>query len=517
MRWKDNATLRYATYGVLFGLLFPVFSTALDLYILEYPLTLASVVQVQLSNPLHWVIDTAPLFLGLFASMAGRRQDQLARANERLQREIAERERALRELGALQAGLELQVAKQTADLTTAAEVGRAAASILNLERLAREVVELVRGRFDLHYVGLFLLDESGEHALLEAGTGEPGRIMKEQGHKLVVGGVSMVGVACAQRQARITQEAGDEPIRFDNPLLPDTRSEAALPLLVGDRVLGALDVQSVKPSAFSTQDIAVLQLVADQVAVAVDNARKFSREAELLEATSPLFRVSRRLVSASTTAEIVEAIIASISETEADGCLVGRLNASPGGEAETITFLGDWSRHWASRFAAGMTFSAIASPIPLQVATRLWRIEDSSKDAAVPNGLRLFLAGYGGRAFVSVPLRIGERIVGFLAVYRTGAEAFSSVSVRMYETLADQAAVAMERARLLEEARARAARERLIAAASARMRETLDVEAVLKTAVDEIAGALGLTALDLRLGTDLEPGGDGSPMRSAPR
>ena len=132
--------------------------------------------------------------------------------------------------------------------------------------------------------------------------------MQEKDHKLRVGGVSMVGAACAQRQARIAQDVGEEPVRFDNPLLPDTRSEMALPLLIGDRVLGALDVQSTRPSAFSEEDISVLQLVADQVAVAIDNARKLSDEARLLEATSPIFRASHRMATANKTEQIVQVL-----------------------------------------------------------------------------------------------------------------------------------------------------------------------------------------------------------------
>jgi GAF domain-containing protein len=396
-------------------------------------------------------------------------------------------------------------------LATAADVGRAAASILELESLTRQVVELVRGRFDLHYAGLFLLDSAGEYAVLEAGTGEPGRVMKEQGHKLEVGGASMVGAACAQRRIRLAQDVGEERVRFENPLLPETRSEMALPLMVGDRVLGALDVQSTTPAAFSEGDVAVLQLVADQIAVAVDNARKFSDEAELLEATSPIFRVSRRLVSAVATDEIVEAIIDSVAETEADGCVVGRLQFSPTGEVENVVFLRDWNRHWASRYPNGATFSAGTSPLPIQVLKSYWTVRESAQDPQASESLRVFLTGYGGRAFVNIPLRVGGQVVGFIALYRTGAGPFPRVSMRLYETMADQAAVGLERARLLEEAQARATREHLVAGVASRMRETLDMDAVLKTGVEEIAKALDLAALDLRLGTDGEPASEPIP------
>ena len=410
--------------------------------------------------------------------------------------------------------LEETVSRRTRDLeqraiqlATAADVGRAAASILELESLSHQVVDLVRDRFDLYYAGLFLLDEAGNHAVLEAGSGEAGRIMKEQGHSLEVGGLSMVGAACARREARIALDVGEEPVRFDNPVLPETHSEMALPLLMGDRVLGALDVQSTEAAAFSEEDVTVLQLVADQVAVAVDNALKFSEEGEVLEATSPLFRASRRLASAVTTDDIVQAILDSVAETEADGCAVARLNISPDGEVRSAEFLGNWDRRGASQFPLGVTLPASAWPIALERIASFWTIEDIDQVGGEADDMRQFLSRFGGRGFVNIPLRAAGRMIGFVSIHRYEAGAFSPVSIRLYETLADQAAVALEGARLLEDAQHRAAREQALSRVSARMRETLDPDTVLRTAVDEIAGALGLAALDLRLGTDVDLGG----------
>ena len=430
-------------------------------------------------------------------------------ATRGLQETVERARRSAAELDGQRELLEVVVLDRTRDLerratqlATAADVGRAAASILDLDTLTHQVVELVQDRFHLYYAGLFLLDKAGGSAVLAAGTGEAGRTMRERGHKLEVGGVSMVGAACAQRQAQIALDVGDEPNRFENPLLPSTRSEMALPLVVGERVIGALDVQSSEAAAFSKGDIAILQLVADQVAVAVDNARKFSQEAEMLEATSPLFRVSRRLASAINIADVMQTFVNSVAETEADGCVVGALNFSPHGEVDSVTILGDWNRHRSSQLAAGATFLASASPLPLQIITSYWTIKDVTRDLQMPESLRRFLEGYGGRGFINIPLRAGGRVIGFVSIYRAQPGSFSPVSVRLYETLVDQAAVAMERARLLEEAQVRADRERLIAEVSARMRERLDVEAVLKTTADEMVRALDLEEIVIRLTTD---------------
>jgi GAF domain-containing protein len=421
--------------------------------------------------------------------------------------------------------LEQRVADRTHDLeqltlqlTTAADVGRAATSILELEALVPRVVDLVRERFVLYYAGLFLVDDAGEYAVLEAGTGEPGRLMKEQGHKLQIGGVSMVGAACAQKQARIALDvadvqAGAEMVRFDNPLLPETRSEMALPLLVGDRVLGALDVQSTKPNAFSEEDIAVLQLVADQVAVAVDNARKFSEEASLLEATSPLYRVSRRLAGATTTDEIVRTIVEAVAETEADRCAVGRVGYTAEGEPETFTFLGSWARHDRSSFPVGIPIAVNDSPIPLPMVTDFWVIDDVTQDTRLPEGPRQFMAQFSDRGYLNVPLRSGERVIGFVSVNRAAPGPWSPVSIRLYETLSEQAAVALERARLLEETQRRAARERLVDQITSQVQGSLDPDTILKTTVRELGRVLGARMTTVEI-TGPRGNGDDLPQAS---
>jgi PAS domain S-box-containing protein len=188
-------------------------------------------------------------------------------------RDVTERERLLADL-----------ARRSNQLQTAAEVSRAASSILNPDELIRQVVNLVRERFDLYYAGLFLVDQTGEWtgeagrwAVLRAGTGEAGRIQLERGHKLEIGGGSMVGWCVANKQARIALDVGEEAVRFENPLLPETRSEMALPLIVRGQVIGAMTVQSVQEAAFSDEDVAVLQTMADQLAIAIENARLFEQ------------------------------------------------------------------------------------------------------------------------------------------------------------------------------------------------------------------------------------------------
>lgn len=192
--------------------------------------------------------------------------------------------RMLSRLEELQGNLERQVAERTAQLEAVNEVGRVASSILDPNELVSRVVHLIADRFDYYYAAIFLISPDGQWAELRDATGEAGQVLKAQRHRLPIGGRSMVSAAIQTRQARIALDVGQEAVRFNNPLLPDTRSEIALPLMVGDTVLGALDVQSTREAAFGEADIRTLQGMANQVAIALENARLFQEtQASLAE------------------------------------------------------------------------------------------------------------------------------------------------------------------------------------------------------------------------------------------
>jgi GAF domain-containing protein len=192
-------------------------------------------------------------------------------------------EKTLHDLEIERSSLESRVESRTLQLRAVNEVGRASSAILDPEQLIVRVVNLITDQFGYYYAALFLVDEKGEQAELHSATGEAGRVLKENKHHLRVGGNSMVGMAISTREPRISLDVGTEPIRFENPLLPYTRSEIALPLIAGERILGALDVQSTKAGAFGPQEIETLQGMANQVAIAFENARLYQDAKKSLE------------------------------------------------------------------------------------------------------------------------------------------------------------------------------------------------------------------------------------------
>lgn len=186
-------------------------------------------------------------------------------------------------LSILQGSLEAQVKERTAQLRATVQVSRAASAILDTNELIEQVVNLIAQEFGYYYVALFLSDSSEKWAELKSATGVAGRVLRENRHRLEIGGKSMVGTAISTREAKVAMDTGAGPIRFENPLLPYTRSEIALPLIAGDRVLGALDAQSTHESAFGPEDIETLQTMANQVAIAIENARLFQESQQNLQ------------------------------------------------------------------------------------------------------------------------------------------------------------------------------------------------------------------------------------------
>jgi len=214
-----------------------------------------------------------------------------------LQSSLLQQRTLTMQLNAARLNLEKNVEERTTTLKrrlnqirTAAEIARAVNTFLDPETLLQQSVDLIQKEFDLYYAGIFLVDERGEFAVLKAGTGEAGRQMIAAGHKLAVGGNSMIGWATARKEPKIALDTGVEAVRFNNPYLPLTRSEMALPIISRGVCLGALTIQSTQPEAFDQDDIRILMGIADSLATALENARLFQETQQNLEEIRALNR-----------------------------------------------------------------------------------------------------------------------------------------------------------------------------------------------------------------------------------
>ncbi len=443
----------------------------------------------------HWDAQFPPAGddeVGILTQTLAAMVVQLRELMEGLEQRVAERTSALQE-----ANYVLQ--RRAIQLEASAEVGQAIASIFDVDQLLRRTVELIRDRFNFYHAGIFLLDEAGEWAILREATGEAGAQMKARGHRLAVDNTSMVGWSALHRQPRIALDVGEDAVRFANPLLPYTRSEMTIPLMIGGRVIGVLNVQSTEEAAFDQDDVRTLQSMANQVAVAIENARRVADEAAMLEATSPIYRASRRLTTAMATTEVADAIITSVAETGADGCLVVEFEFSPGGEPQALVYLGVWRRDRKPRFRAGMRLPISDSPFPFEMVSKLLVVPDVEQDERLPRSARQVFLETNARSLVNIPLRSKEKVIGQVVVLRTAAGSFSDAALRLYEVLSDQAAVALDRAQLVEEAQRRVEREQMTLQMVDHIRRAVEVEQVLQTTAEELAHAVGVPHVSIEL------------------
>jgi len=373
--------------------------------------------------------------------------------------------------------------RRSLQLQATVQACQAITSVLDWDELMREVVDQIRDRFNLYYAGLFLIDEAHagdgrEWTVLRAGTGEAGSRMVAQGYKIGPDSISVVGHCVASGQARIAlsaaaaymrsgsgdgaTELGEQIVQLDdtvdivqiNPLLPETRSEMALPLLSRGRVIGVLDLHSVEQDAFSEEDAPVLQGMADQVVVALENARAF---AEIRARLEELEDRQRELVREQRSRIMPERVAPLYERARPDALLSG---------------------------------DSVPAEVEQAMASREVVAQSNAGD------------GKGPAALVA-PIRLRDQVIGALGLQEAEGERWwSDDEVALIESVADQMALAIENARLLEATRQRAEQERRLAEISANVRASTDVDTILRTAVRELGRALGASDGLIRLGAE---------------
>ncbi|MEA3338729.1 MAG: GAF domain-containing protein [Chloroflexota bacterium] len=395
--------------------------------------------------------------------------------------------------------------RRAALLQAGAEVSRKVSSILDPERLLSETVDVICDEFDFYYAGVFLVDETDEWAVLHAGRGEPGARMLAEGHKLRINGPSMIGAATGRADALIALDVGEEPVHFKNPHLPNTRSEMALPLKVGDKVIGALTVQSVKEAAFSDDDITALQAMADQLAIAIDNSRLYDRVYNLL---NQLSRRTKLLQAAAHVGRDVTSIL-DLDEllNNAVGIICDAYDFYYAG-----VFLVDAANEWAvlraGRGEAGAAMIAGGhklkigghSMIGASIAQRKARIAlDVGEEPVHFKNPHL----PDTRSEMALPLIVRDDVIGALTVQSVAEAAFSDYDITSLQAMADQLAVAINNARLLKELEA--AHAELVRTKTFEALATATIEAIhwIGNKALPISASVGLLRGDLaRLSVD---------------
>lgn len=349
------------------------------------------------------------------------------------------------------ASLEARVAERTRlleerslTLQNAAEIGRIITSTLDPQQLTQQAVNLIQERFGLYYVGLFELDGSGEWAVLQAGSGEAGKKMLARGHRIRVG-TGMIGWCIANNQARIAQQAELDEIRLRTPELPETRSEAALPLRSRGQVIGAISIQSTQPNAFTPENLAIFQILADQLATALDNAYLFVESQETL-------RSLERAYAERTRAEWRQSLLRLRQPLAFRSTARGSIPISP-------------------LYSADIAQALKSGEVILET------------DMQSP----------GGKYFISVPIKIREIVIGVLRTYKSAEQGpWSDEEINALRTIADQVGIALDAARLYGDTQRRAERERLLAEITTRIRSVSDPEEMINTALDTLRQALSV-------------------------
>lgn len=331
-------------------------------------------------------------------------------------------------------------------LKASARAAKNITTILDPYELFQRTVDIICDEFGFYYAGVFLVDETNQYALLRAGRGEPGRAMLREGHRLAIGGNSMIGASIANKKGRIALDVGAEAVFFENPHLPKTRSEMALPLIVADEAIGALTVQSTEEAAFHEEDIDALQTMADQLAVAIQNAklhRQEERRSRLLKAAN---RVGKEVASILDLDQLLPQTVNIICEA------YGLYYAG-------VFLLDEKSEYAVLRAGYGKAGKAmLAEGHKLRVGT------ESMIGACIAMGEARIALDVGEervhfknphlphtRSEMALPLIYGGKTLGAVTIQSSEERAFGDDDITTLLTMAEHLAVAINNARLIEE------------------------------------------------------------------
>jgi GAF domain-containing protein/HAMP domain-containing protein len=374
--------------------------------------------------------------IGLLGNAFNSMADQLNNLIKTLEEQVAERTQALE--------------RSTEQLHAAAIIGNKAASLHNLDELLSQATELISEKFGFYHAGIFFVDSYRKYAVLKAANSAGGQRMLARGHKLEVGAEGIVGYVTATGEARIALDVGQDAVFFNNPDLPATRSEMALPLIAGGKILGALDIQSTKGEAFSEADITTLQVLADQIAIAIENARLFE------EGRKALATVQRAY-----------------------------------GEQSHLSWKDLIHREKKYGYRSGGD-------------NNIYLIQDKDLDSTLKQVVEKNQTTLEKNDLIAdIPITVRGKPVGAIRLAKPDyATAWTEHDINLAKTLTEELSQAMESARLFDETKRQADRERVIGEITNRMQATMNVESVIRLAADEFYSLLDLDQVTIHLNAE---------------
>ena len=388
----------------------------------------------------------------------------------------------------------LNESKQTAlQFETAAEIARDISSSLNLDELLEKAVNLIRSRFDFYHASIFLKDTTGEYVVVREATGDAGVQLKRSGFKLGIGSKSIVGFVAGNGEQLIVNDTTRDATYYPNPLLPDTRAEAALPLRVGDRIVGVLDVQSTSPYAFAQDNLRTLQILADQLGVAVVNTELFAETQEHLAQHRLLHHITTTAASGTTLDEALESA-------------VNGLQVTLGGDRVTILLADREKKMLEVKAAVGYAPEVFELKVPVGSGITGWAAAHRRTLRAnnVKQDTRYIEGSVNTSSELAIPMIYRSELLGVLNVESEQLNAYTESDEELLGTLGGSLAAIIANARLLEQIRAQAERERVLFEITDKIRRTTDLQTILTTTVSELTRVTGASRVHVKLGSKVE-------------
>jgi len=373
--------------------------------------------------------------------------------------------------------------KRAYQLQTSAEISQETSTTLDRDELLKHAIQLVRDRFNFYHASVFLLDPSKEYAVIQESTGEAGRQMISEGHQLKVGSKSVIGYVTEHKKPLVVNDVQADPTHRFNPLLPETRAELGLPIMLGDTLLGALDVQSTTPYAFSPDDIEVLQILANQLAVAITNANLFAETQEHLAQHRLIHHVTTVSASSTNIEDALSSAVQGLRVTLGDYVSILLLDpnkktlrvlASSGYDQDLIGMqveVGDGITGWVAEHNEAVI------------------VNDTHKDP------RYIAASTDVRSELAVPLVYRGEILGVLNIESETPNAYDEHDQDILGTLAGSLAAIIVNARLSE-------RQQQLFEITNKIRQSVNMGTILETTAEELSKALQARRTRIQIGGD---------------